>query len=139
MTFAKPNASRNVTNTFSANVYELNRFAVKSNMSIPGIASKLLSRFIKEHQPKEIVSYADKRWCDKNDNLYLKLGFKLINENTPGYWYIEGMNRKHRFNFTKKKTVQMGGSPDLTEWENMQALGYDRIWDCGTLKYSLTP
>lgn len=25
--------------------------------------------------------------------------------------------------------------PSLTEWENMQKLGFDRIWDCGSLKY----
>jgi len=25
----------------------------------------------------------------------------------------------------------------LTEWENMQANGYDRIWDCGQRTYAL--
>jgi len=30
--------------------------------------------------------------------------------------------------------------PKLTEWENMQNNGYDRIWDCGNLvfKYNET-
>ena len=26
----------------------------------------------------------------------------------------------------------------LTEVENMRALGYDRIWDCGTIRYTWT-
>lgn len=25
--------------------------------------------------------------------------------------------------------------PNLTEWENMQMNGYDRIWDCGNLVF----
>jgi hypothetical protein len=26
---------------------------------------------------------------------------------------------------------------NLTEWENMQLNNYDRIWDCGSLKYQI--
>jgi len=26
-------------------------------------------------------------------------------------------------------------NPNLSEWENMKNNGYDRIWDCGHLKY----
>jgi len=26
--------------------------------------------------------------------------------------------------------------PALTEWENMQLNGYDRIWDCGNRVYT---
>jgi len=43
--------------------------------------------------------------------------------------------RLHRFNFPKHKLVKMGHDSNLTEWEIMQTLGYDRIWDCGHLKF----
>jgi hypothetical protein len=46
--------------------------------------------------------------------------------------------RLHRFNFTKHRIVaKFGGNPQLTEWENMINLGYDRVWDCGSIKYEM--
>lgn len=33
--------------------------------------------------------------------------------------------------FQKHKLVKLGCDSLLTEWEIMQNLGYDRIWDCG--------
>jgi hypothetical protein len=47
------------------------------------------------------------------------------------------MRRLHRYNFTKYKIIKMGGYPDKSEWENMKIMGYDRIWDCGHLKYEM--
>jgi len=41
----------------------------------------------------------------------------------------------HRYNFTKSRIVQQGGDPNLSEIQNMVNMGYDRVWDCGTLKY----
>lgn len=43
--------------------------------------------------------------------------------------------REHRYNFTKSRLVEAGASDESTEWEIMQNLGYDRIWDCGHQKY----
>ena len=44
----------------------------------------------------------------------------------------------HRSNFTKGIILsKYGGDPDKTEWENMQDMGYDRIWDCGSACWEL--
>ena len=113
--------------------YELLRYATSKN--VVGGAGKLLSYFIKNYQPKKIVSYADRRWSQ--GNLYEKLGFELVSKTPLNYWYIKGLSRIHRFNFRKnvlsKKLEIFSG--ELTEWQNMQLNGYDRIWDCGSLKY----
>jgi hypothetical protein len=45
------------------------------------------------------------------------------------------MKLYHRSNFTKIKLVKDGHSNKLTEWEIMQSIGYDRIWDCGNAKW----
>jgi hypothetical protein len=37
----------------------------------------------------------------------------------------------------KHMLIEAGFSKEQTEWEIMQERGYDRIWDCGTLKYRL--
>jgi hypothetical protein len=140
MTFSKPNASKGNIRSVTSNTYELSRYCTHENYRCVGGASKLLKYFIKNYQPSRIISYADRRYSTINQNVYETLGFTLLHASSPNYWYFSGktgLKRFHRFNFTKKKTVQLGGSPDKTEWENMIDLGYNRIWDCGHLKYEL--
>jgi len=62
----------------------------------------------------------------------------LVDATQPNYWYFKNssIERKHRYNFRKHIVVnKLGGDPRMTEWENMVNLGYDRIYDCGSLKY----
>jgi len=119
------------------NEYELIRFCT-GEKNVIGAGGKLFSYFIKHYNPLKIISYADKRWSNSNA-FYSKIGFKLFGETKPNYWYIDKnyMHRIHRFNFRKQVLTKMLPifDPSLTEWENMQINGYDRIWDCGNLKY----
>jgi hypothetical protein len=113
--------------------YELIRFS--SNVNVVGGASKLLSYFIKKHNPKMIITYADRCWS--NGNLYKTLGFT---ENTDkdrniGYWYIKDNIRYHRSNFTKSKLVAMGYPKEKTEFEIMNMLGYFKIYDAGNYRF----
>jgi len=127
------------------NNYELKRFCIKNNYQITGIAAKLLSHFIKAYSPERIISFADRRWTlDKNDNLYTKLGFTLIEILKPDYTYycskVDRFKRHHKFGFGKssiKERFPYVYNFNKTEWEMMQELGYDRIWDCGKFKYEL--
>jgi very-short-patch-repair endonuclease len=140
MTFAKPNASRGKMKTQPIDTYELSRMCTKTGILCVGGASKLLTHFIRTNAPKHIISYADRRYSIIGNNVYENLGFTLTKVTQPNYWYFNyrDMTRHHRFNFTKKVTVAMGGSAAKTEWENMVALGYDRIWDCGHLRYEMS-
>ena len=140
MTFSKPNASRGPG--YSKNIndeYELSRFCTHTDYVCVGGASKLLNYFIHTIFPKKIYSYADRRYSSIHTNVYQSLGFTFASKTAPSYWYFtyKDITRKHRFNFTKKRTIELGGDPNKTEWENMVNLGYDRIWDCGHLKYIL--
>jgi hypothetical protein len=125
--------------------YELNRFAVKNGIRIPGIAGKLLSSFIKIHSPKKIISFADRCWTpDSDNNLYTNLGFKLMKMLPPDYKYfsrkIHDSMRLHKFAFGKnalQKRYPEIYHPDKTEWQMMQEAGFDRIWDCGKFRYEL--
>ena len=119
--------------------YEMYRFC--SSKSIVGAGGKLLSYFIKNYNPTRIISYADRRWSD-DTSFYSKVGFNLIKNTPPNYWYFgrgKEYRRHHRFAFAKhtlsKKLQNFDSS--LSEWENMKNNGYDRIWDCGNLKYEL--
>ena len=128
------------------NSYELLRFATDIEFRVVGIASKFLSFFIKKYNPKSIISFADRRWTlDKDNNLYTKIGFKLIKTLKPDYSYynpkLDRYKRYHKFGFGKKSIKKK--FPDIysdekTEWVMMQEVGYDRIWDCGKFCYELT-
>jgi Pyruvate/2-oxoacid:ferredoxin oxidoreductase delta subunit len=141
MTFSN---SFNMTNAVSINnQWNLSRFASDISLNVIGGAGKLLSYFIKNYKPKSIISFADMRWSEMNDNLYTKLGFNLVNIGNPNYSYynvkLYGNVRIHKFSWGKKSILKKYPEMDSnkTEWELMQELGFDRVWDCGLLKYEL--
>jgi len=112
---------------------ELYRYASIFNFNIVGGAGKLLSHYIKIHNPKSIVSYCDTRWS--YGNLYKSLGFTLDHESPPNYWYTRNhTHREYRYGFAKHKLI--GSYPqykDLSESEIMKLLKFDKVWDCGSL------
>lgn len=119
--------------------HELLRFACKNNFAVIGSASKLLTYFIKNHalSGQTVVSYCNRRWSV--GNLYNKLGFTLLHTSSPGYYYITkngefaGTRQQWQKHLLSKKLKIFDSS--LTEWQNMQANGYSRIWDCGQFVY----
>lgn len=114
--------------------YELIRFANALHTNVIGGAGKIFKHFLKEYNPSSIISYSDKRW--NTGNLYIQLGFTHTHTAAPNYYYFRNgtpMVLKSRQTFQKHKLPKVLDSFDieLTEWENMVANGYDRIWDCG--------
>lgn len=118
--------------------YELVRYATSKN--VIGGCSKLLKYFVSKYSPTSIVSYADRRFSGVT-NVYEKTGFKLVSSTTPNYWYFKPgyIVKYHRFGFRKSELLKKLPifDPNLTEWQNMQLNGYDRIWDCGHFKYEM--
>jgi hypothetical protein len=98
-----------------------------------GGASKLFKYFIKNYNPIEITTYADR--SHSKGNLYEKLGFDFIHDTQPNYYYIINGIRKHRFNFRKDKLVSDGYDENMTEHEIMLSRNIYRIFDSGSKKY----
>jgi hypothetical protein len=116
--------------------WELIRFCNKLNFSVVGGADKLLKHFIKEYGPKEIISYADRRWSQ--GELYDKLGFEFIHNSVANYWYINGLVREYRFKYRKSNLKSFSNySDELTEHEIMLLNKRYRIYDCGNKRYVL--
>lgn len=103
-----------------------------SSQKIIGGASKLLNRFVEQYNPSSIVSYSDNRYF--TGGVYNKMGFEKVSE-TVGYFYTNYHDRHNRIKFQKHKLVQDGYDETLTEWEIMQQQGFDRVWDCGQIKW----
>ena len=121
-----------------SNKWEMTRFSTDINKHCIGIGGKLFKYFIKNYNPSEVKSFADRRWS--NGILYYKLGFTLEKVLKPDYQYTNGIIlRSHKFNFRKqillKKYPNKGLNENMTEYEMTQKLGFYRIWDCGLYKY----
>ena len=114
--------------------YELTRSATIKNTVIVGGLSKLLSRI-----NGSLISYANRRYS--NGNSYVKIGMRQKKSSSPNYKYTSynGIVSGSRNAFQKHKLKDKLDIFDLnlSEWENMQANGYDRIWDCGNLVYTI--
>jgi len=106
---------------------ELVRMCSKDGVEVVGGMSRLLSAAAKDYSGKLLISYADRRWSDGNG--YIKTGFTAVNTSAANYWYVKDGERHHRL-IAKDKRID-----GLTEWESMQILKYDRIWDCGTIRF----
>lgn len=126
--------------------WNLSRYAGSIYYRCVGIAGKLLKYFIKNTENvTEIKTFADRRWLlSTENNLYTKLGFKLDKILPPDYTYynssVDRLRRFHKFLFRKKILNRKYGLPlTMTEKEMAKSLKFDRIWNCGLIRYVLMP
>lgn len=137
MTFGRMRQQRKYHDDYE-NKWELLRFCNKLNTSVVGGASKLLNYFIKNVNPTEIISYADKRWSD--GNLYYMLGFEHTHDSKPNYFYVgDNLHKKrmNRFPFRKGELIKKGFDPNKSEHEIMLEIKLYRIYDCGTMVFKM--
>lgn len=112
--------------------WEMLRLCNSQNTVVVGGASRMFVSFVKEMNPVSIISYADRRW--NSGKVYAKLGFTFVKNTPPGYFYTQDYQTlENRVKYQKHKlvTVLENFSADRTEWQNMLAAGWDRIWDVG--------
>jgi hypothetical protein len=134
MTFSKPRDNKNKT-------IDLSRFCNHSEYLVSGGASKLLSYFLKNygHLYESVVSFSDNSYS--NGNVYMALGFDLVNNLKPDYKYTISNKTFHKSGFRKSSIFKKFDIPEnlknISEWGIMQYLGYDRIWDCGKKKWEI--
>ena len=116
--------------------YELLRFCNKIGVTVQGGASRLFRHFIKEVNPSEIISYADRRWSF--GNMYEKIGMKFQHNTKPNYFYLLQGLRKNRFSFRKDVLVKKYGCPkEMSEHEFCLSQHWYRIYDCGSKLYKM--
>ena len=122
---------------FTKAQWELVRYCSLKNHTVVGGASKLMRFFERANPSSSIVSYCDLRWGQ--GGLYRALGFTLSHVSQPNYWYRNKQSSKlfSRIKFQHHKLHNQLDKfdPTLTEWQNMQNNGYDRVWDCGNLVF----
>lgn len=126
--------------------WELLRLVTHPDFMIYGGFARLLKIFKQDvmTQGQKLITYCDRRFF--TGQVYLNNGFKLTHTSAPGYYYVHyGQNNRdisdlmHRVNFQKHKLEKILRvfNPELTEYENMRANYYYRVWDCGNYVFSL--
>jgi len=129
MSFGKPRFNKNYQ-------WEMIRFCSGSDELVVGASSKLFKYFVDNFDVESAISYADRRWGA--GSVYSNLGFKNVGTSAPNYFYFKSFNLEPRMKFQKHKLPKLleNFDPNLSEWENMQANGWNRIWDCGNFVWS---
>lgn len=133
MTFG--NLRRSLGQNTSYGDYELLRFCNLGGYSVVGGASKLFKGFLSKIVPSRIISYADRSWS--NGELYQRLGFSLVKNTDPNYYWVVNDMRRNRFNFRKDRLVKEGFDSKKSESEIMKGQGYYKIWDSGSSKWEI--
>lgn len=113
--------------------WELSRFSNKMGINVIGGFSRLLKWFREDYEGN-IVSYADRRYS--NGNVYQKNGFEIVRVNGPSYYYVDkNCNKRYNRMMFQKKLI---GAYNCTEYEKARELGYNKIYDCGTICYGFS-
>lgn len=120
-----------------SNEFEMVRFCNKLSTNVIGASSKLLKYFQNYYNPSnlDIISFSDRRFFD--GKLYETLGFEFVKNTSPSYIYWKNYQIKNRMSCQKHKLHKMLDIFDesLSEYENMKANGWRRVWDCGNTKW----
>jgi hypothetical protein len=112
MTFSKPRFAHEYE-------WELSRFCSLSGTTVIGAAGKLFKYFLRNYDPKSIVSYSD--ISKTRGTVYGTLGFKLDHISSPNYVWTNYREIRSRYQTQMKN-----------ETAEMTALGFVRIFDCGS-------
>lgn len=127
MSFGKPRFNKDYQ-------WELYRYC--SSERVIGGASKLLKCFVRNYHPKSIITYADRCWSSKNNNVYKAMGFEYAGESKPSYVYANRNGQiLSRYQCQKARIAEEEGDNELRETEIMARKGFFKVYDCGNLIY----
>lgn len=104
--------------------FELVRFANLLHTTVVGGLDKVLSHFIKQHQPDDLMTYADLDWSDGQS--YRKLGFEAISDTLPHLFWVDPVSMQrylpHRL-------------PDNLSEEGALKQGFVTVYNAGSRKF----
>ena len=84
-TFSYPRIFQKVGEPYRS--YEMIRFSSLIHTTVVGGINKLISAFVKDFHPGDLMTYADLEWSDGAS--YRKLGFQEISETAPMMYWLD--------------------------------------------------
>lgn len=126
-----------ITLSKSSNSYTLLRYCNKTNCNVNGSFEKLFDKFIKEYNPNVVIASIDRRYI--NDKSIIDNGFIKHGTTKPTFYYVVGMERKDKSEFTKKKLFdEYDYKQEVTLHQFCLSKKWYRIYDCGRIIYKWT-
>ena len=131
MTFGKPRYNKKYE-------YELLRLCSHPDYIVVGGASKIFKHFIKNYNPKSIISYCD--ISKFSGEVYTSLGFTLLGNPKPSkHWYNEEFDKHITDNFLRQRGFDQLFGTDfgkgISNEDLMHLAGFLEIYDCGIDTY----
>lgn len=102
--------------------WEIYRYCSLKDTSVIGGFGKLFKYFIRQYAPSTVLTYSDN--AKGTGEVYHKNGFKLVGTTAPNYVWAKEYEVKSRYQCQMKN-----------EREHMEALGFLRVYDCGSKKW----
>ena len=134
MTFGKPRYNKKFE-------WELLRLCALPGTSVVGGPSKLFSHFVKEHNPRSVLSYCDR--SKFTGKVYESIGMTLADEGTSNkHWYSPRKSERMQHvtnNFLLQRGFdQIFGTSYGKGTSNEQLMlerGYLPVYDCGQMRF----
>ena len=122
---------------------ELLRSCSKLGVNVVGGFSKILKasiQYIKDNYETitEVRTFADLTLSD--GKVYYTNGFTLDHISKPSYYYVYKNQKYNRYYFRKAALLKMFpdiATADKTEFQIMDELKANRVWNCGNLVFRL--
>lgn len=121
-TFARPRVFERADERHRS--YELVRFANMLNTTVVGGLDKLLSHFVKEYKPDDLMTYADLEWS--NGHSYQTLGFTPQGDTPPQDFWVDPATLERYYPHRL---------PDGITTENAREHGFVKIKNAGSRKF----
>jgi hypothetical protein len=121
------------------NEWEIARFATNYEYNVRGAASRLV-KAVRGYIKQPLVTFSNNRIG--SGNVYQKIGFKLVQENPPSYWYTDGISRFWRWKGRKDPASGMTEKEQaVSGWLGEKLTGKKtpmyRVYDYGHRKWVL--
>jgi hypothetical protein len=118
--------------------FELLRYASLLSHRIVGGMGKLTAHFIHEHNPDDIMTYADLDWASGKG--YETLHFRRVAVTPPQMFWIspDGCNRYYPHRLPEQLLYDFRQQKDMAELDDfLICRGYARVYNAGNFKYLL--
>ncbi len=118
--------------------YELIRYCSLLNTTVVGGLDKLLKHFIKDKQPDDIMTYADRDWSD--GSVYRQLGFERVDVSESQIFWVNPENGIRVFPNKAKQLIESKGWDADEESDPasvLKARGYRAVYNAGSIKFIL--
>jgi hypothetical protein len=129
LSFGKPRFSKKYQ-------WEIIRSCSKSGHIVMGGLEKLWSRFIRDNEVMNVITYSDARFFTGES--YTKLGFVYHNHSNSGYVWSNGVQRVSRYKTQRRKLIENCNDINITESQLMKNKGFHKILDAGNHVYIAT-